>query len=95
MKQNPFESIEEKQDILIDLVAELATRIRTGNPQQINPVVKESIQSHYLRKELMKKFNCSYVTIHNMEKKGIIKGKRIGKRVYYLKSEIDALFEDK
>lgn len=41
------------------------------------------------QKELCKLYNVSRTTVHNWEKTGKVKGRRIGRRVYYYQKDVE------
>jgi len=47
----------------------------------------------YSREETSKLLNVSLATLHNWAKDGVLTPKKIGKRVYYLASEVQAKLE--
>ena len=50
--------------------------------------------SKYLsRKEASRKLQVSYVTLNLWDKKGILKKRKIGNKVFYLKEEIENILE--
>ncbi|MFN3137478.1 MAG: helix-turn-helix domain-containing protein [Allomuricauda sp.] len=76
---------------------ELTERIVDRLMRRINRVEenKDSAKaSNYLtREEISKKLNVSSVTLYRWEKKGILKRRKIGGKVYYKLEEIEAVFE--
>jgi len=53
----------------------------------------ESTPKYITREEISKKLNVSCVTLYRWEKKGILKKRKIGGKVYYKIKEIEAILE--
>ena len=46
------------------------------------------------RKEAKNKLRVSYVTLNEWDKKGVLKKRKIGNKVFYLNEEIDKILEN-
>jgi len=72
---------------------------------KINQVIDEKISSledkinnrtpskYISRKEARDKLHVSYVTLNDWDKKGVLKKRKIGNKVFYLNEEIDKVLE--
>lgn len=81
MSNNPFDVIEARLSNIENLLLDIK------HP----PKVPEPVDDQRLHgdKELAKYLNCSVQTINQLKKKGQITFHRMGRRCYYLRSEID------
>ena len=73
-------------------VEHLANAIVDKLRPQFSPKVKEQLSDDKFltRKETSKKLNISLPTLHSYTQKGILKGYKVGVRVLYKKSEVEA-----
>ncbi len=76
---------------------ELTQRIVTGLEKKLSSIEKvlnlEKPTKYISRKEVSQKLNVSYVTLDAWNKKGILKKRKIGNKVFYLNEEIEKLLE--
>ncbi|MBO0330092.1 helix-turn-helix domain-containing protein [[Muricauda] lutisoli] len=76
---------------------ELTERIVERLVKRINRLAKnknpESTPNYFTREEISKKLNVSCVTLYRWEKRGILKRRKIGGKIYYKLEEIEAILE--
>ncbi|TDO05439.1 helix-turn-helix transcriptional regulator [Sunxiuqinia elliptica] len=58
-------------------------------------ILKNKKDKVYQRQEVIDKFNICSATLWRWEKMGLIKGKRIGNRVFFAEGEVSRLLEQK
>ena len=82
-----------------DLKDELRDAVRQTFEEELSKTIlgEKKLKNEGLltNKDLQKIFDITLVTIHNWRKRGILKAITIGGRVYYKKSDIDELINQK
>ena len=92
MKQNKTNllvqlNVGDLQQLIMDAVKKELDNLK--NLIQMDPKDSEKHNSDIIsRKEVCEILQVSLPTLHNWNKSGILKNSRIGRRVYYLKSEV-------
>ena len=77
--------IEHRLQVIENLLCELVERVPDGTSSN-----KETAPDKWLtRDEVRQRFHISFPTILKFEKEGVIKGYRMGRRVLFLKTEIE------
>jgi excisionase family DNA binding protein len=76
--------IEDLQVLIIDCINTCLKHV----PEKSSVLVED--QRFHGDRELAKYLNCSIQTVNQLKKKGQITFHRLGRRCYYLRSEIDA-----
>jgi len=74
-----------RHDDLIELATICVNRLQST---QVNPVLKQEIEQPISQSEAIKFLGKSRQTFAKWRKKGIVKARILGGRVYYLKSEL-------
>ena len=94
-----FKEVERNPLVVIDLATLQQVISKTikslfeslNQTPSINPKLPNDEQNDLLdMSEVLKFLKVSKVTIHNWKKKGIIKSHRIGRKLYFKKSEIES-----
>lgn len=83
MQQNILISLQPSE--LEAIIQQSVNKALAENPIQVQQSEFEDLAT---RKALKEKLNVSYVTLNDWEKKGYVKPLRIGRRVYFQKSEV-------
>ncbi len=84
---NPFETIDKRLSNIEALVIDLT---HSSLQMQQNFVPKEPAE-YLTRTEVSKLLKCDLSSVHNWSKKGILKPYSIANRVYYKRSEVEAV----
>lgn len=90
------EMIRSNPDINLTIQAgELAAFGQNIADQAVKTFIENKDEKVYTRAEVLEKFKICPATLWRWEKISLIKGKKIGNRVYYLESEIKRLTSQK
>jgi len=81
-----LERLPDAMSYLLGEIADIKTMLRNRPGSQTEPVEDQRLHGD---KELAKYLNCSVQTINQLKKKGQITFHRMGRRCYYLRSEVD------
>jgi len=85
-KELTLERLPDAMVYLLSEVADIKTILRNRPESQTEAVQDQRLHGD---KELAKYLNCSVQTINQLKKKGQITYHRMGRRCYYLRSEVD------
>lgn len=83
-----------KENMLVQLnVGDLEQLIKDAVKEEITKIIqlkpeKEKTAELLTREEVSKMLKVSYTTLFNWNNEGILKTKKLGKRVFYLRSEV-------